>query len=100
MSLIRMIDIVIGNEPEMDFKIDMYEENIKPIADYLKNVQARLQAIDIKDAWKVAALIRNVTFKWETFHDMWCKGKPNKVHKYRLKKEKLAEKAASQQNGT
>ena len=97
MTLIRMIDIVVGNEPDIDFKIKMYEENIKPIADYITNVANRLKLTEEKGPWQVANFIGTVTNRWKTFHEIYAKNRQQRINKYHKKQEEL--KAAKEQNG-
>ena len=45
MSMIRLLDAIVGNEPFMDFKEKTYDEAIKHIKDHLERVSTMVLCI-------------------------------------------------------
>ena len=89
-NLIRLMDVIVGNEPDMDFHIKVYDQFVEPIEKYLNEIKVRTQREGEKgDTAKLSSFIKAVTARWTLFHNIWKRGKQKELNKYELKKKEI-----------
>ena len=93
MNLIRLIDVVVGNEPMIDFKIRPFREFITPIELYLSQIKKVIDK-EVRDGAKLNSYIGLIINKWKACHEIWAKANKTKVTKYDEKRKKLEEEQA------
>jgi len=87
MSMIRLLDAIVGNEPFMDFKEKTYDEAIKHIKDHLERYRAE-DLIRAKtrncsnDVQKLRELLSLVTSKWGQLYQSYKEGRQTLMEKY------------------
>ena len=93
MNLIRLIDVVVGNEPMIDFKIRPFREFITPIELYLSQIKKVIDK-EVRDGAKLNSYIGLIIHKWKACHEIWAKANRAKVTKYDEKRKKVEEEQA------